>query len=76
MQRCDEYYGFCKFVAAKIIRLGKMGKIEMFVINFDKPNQHFYGGEIVSGRVLITCRERMKIKSLYIDIVGQSRVHW
>jgi hypothetical protein len=53
-----------------------MGKIEMFAINFDKPTPYFFGGETLSGRLVIRCRERMKINDIHMDIFGSSRVHW
>ncbi len=53
-----------------------MGKIDMFAINFDKPNPYYFGGETLSGRVIIRCRERMKINDVHIDIISCSDVHW
>ena len=53
-----------------------MGKIEYFDIIFDKPNTYYFGGELLSGRVSLRCKERLKINNVRVDILGASRVHW
>ncbi len=53
-----------------------MGKIEYFDIIFDKPNSYYFGGETLTGRVSLRCKERLKINNVRVDIIGASRVHW
>jgi len=53
-----------------------MGKIDNFEIILDKPNPYYFGGEILSGRVTLKCKERFKINNIHIDIIGSSKVFW
>lgn len=53
-----------------------MGKIDSFAIIFQKPTPIYMGGETLNGTLNINVRERLKINSVNINVIGASRVHW
>jgi len=53
-----------------------MGKIDHLYIELDKPNPFYFSGETLSGRLIIRCRERLKINNIHVDIVGVAKVFW
>jgi hypothetical protein len=53
-----------------------MGKIDYFNILFDKKDQIYFNGEIISGKIQINVIERLKINSLFVGFDGESNVHW
>jgi hypothetical protein len=53
-----------------------MGKIDSFTIVFQKSTPIYMGGETLNGALNINVRERLKINSININVIGASRVHW
>ena len=53
-----------------------MGKIDAFHVELQKPQPIYLGGETLVGCISIQVRERLKINSVYLTILGESRVRW
>ena len=53
-----------------------MGKISYLNILFDKKDPIYYSGEILSGIIQIGITERLKINSLFVNISGETNLHW
>lgn len=49
-----------------------MGKIEFFNILFDKQSSVFSPGEIITGKIHIKLKERLKLNGLKVNFNGSS----
>ena len=53
-----------------------MGKISLFKILFDKKEPIYFVGEMLTGIINIGIQERLKINSIFLEIDGETTVHW
>ena len=53
-----------------------MGKISHLNIFFDKKDPIYFSGETLTGRVEIGIEERLKLNSIFLNIAGETNVHW
>jgi len=49
-----------------------MGKIEFFHILFDKQSAVFFPGEVITGKIHIKVKERLKINGIKVQFNGSS----
>ena len=67
---------FLKNFEALHIKNKKMGKLESFSINLDKPNGVYNPGETLTGSLLVRASERFKINSIKIKLYGAANNYW
>ena len=53
-----------------------MGKVEEFNLLLNKPDKAYKSGEVVSGNLNFKISERLKIKSLTLNIIGEANTDW
>ena len=70
-----EIFSFCENPIFGLV-VKKTCQIDNFYIELDKPNPFYFSGETLSGRLIVRCRERLKIKNIHVDIVGVAKVFW
>lgn len=50
--------------------------MEEFGIILNKPNKIYFPGEELEGMLKIRCKERVKINSVTVIILGEGSVYW
>ena len=53
-----------------------MGKVDEFNLLLNRPDNAYKNGEVVSGNLNFKISERLKIKSLTLNIVGEANTDW
>ena len=53
-----------------------MGKIDYFVVQFDRGKRTFYPGEAINGTLRLKVNKELKLRGLRIEFHGKAHVHW
>jgi len=53
-----------------------MGGLRLFDVRLDNPGGVYYGGNVVTGMVVLQLSEEKKARGVRVELTGESSVHW
>ena len=59
-----------------LVRVGVMGKVELFAVYFEGNKRTFYPGEIINGTAFLKTNKELKLRGVRIEFHGQAKVRW
>ena len=53
-----------------------MAPPHVFAIEVENGDKPFYPGQHISGKVILQCQEKKKLRGIYLTLKGRAYVHW
>jgi hypothetical protein len=53
-----------------------MAPPKSFLIKLDNGDKPFFPGQSINGKVVLHCREKKKVRSIHLNLVGRAYVKW
>ncbi|RCN40821.1 arrestin domain protein [Ancylostoma caninum] len=53
-----------------------MGKLDRFDIVLNNPEEAYFAGQEISGKVVIEVKEPKKVNEILLELKGRARTYW